>query len=99
MERRFGRFRYVRRDIACPNFILVKEKFRKIAKSPPTKLSNKSVVEVKTYDGVKFILSDRSWLLFRLSGTEPILRIYAEASSQRQAENLVQLGRKMMGLR
>lgn len=98
MERRFGRFRYRREDIECRDFIKTKEKFCKIVKSQPSRLLNKNVVEVKTYDGLKFILSDRSWLLFRLSGTEPILRIYAEASSQNQADALAKLGKKMMGI-
>lgn len=99
MEKRFGRFRFKREDISCSNFAEVKEKFRKIGKSAPAKLLNKGVVEIKTYDGVKFILSDGSWLLFRLSGTEPILRIYAEAGSSSRADSLVESGKKMMGVR
>lgn len=96
MERRFGRFRYERKDIFCPDFIILKKRFHKIAKSSSAKLLNRNIVEIKTYDGVKFILSDRSWLLFRLSGTEPILRIYAEANSQNQAKALVKLGKEIM---
>ena len=49
--------------------------------TPPSKLLRSPVVDVKTYDGVKFIAQDTSWLMLRGSGTEPILRIYAEASS------------------
>ena len=45
-------------------------------------LDKQKVKEVKSQDGVKFVLGDDSWLLFRLSGTEPILRIYSEATSQ-----------------
>jgi phosphomannomutase len=47
---------------------------------------------VKSYDGVKFIAADGSWLMLRGSGTEPILRIYAESTSDRAAQSLLKLG-------
>jgi phosphomannomutase len=47
---------------------------------------------VKAYDGVKFIAQDGSWLMLRGSGTEPILRIYAEAKTDEDAQSLLQLG-------
>jgi phosphomannomutase len=59
-----------------------------------TSLRNK-VKEVKSQDGMKFVLADDSWLLFRLSGTEPILRIYSEATSQSLAETLVGRGKDL----
>lgn len=43
---------------------------------------------------MKYILQDDSWLLFRLSGTEPILRVYSEATSQDLAEDLVRAGKE-----
>ena len=46
----------------------------------------------KTYDGVKFVAENGSWLMLRGSGTEPILRIYAEAKSGRDAKKLVEEG-------
>jgi len=47
---------------------------------------------MKTFDGVKFIAQDTSWLMLRGSGTEPILRIYAEAKSDANVRKLLQLG-------
>jgi phosphomannomutase len=47
---------------------------------------------MKTFDGVKFIAQDTSWLMLRGSGTEPILRIYAEAKSDADVRKLLQLG-------
>jgi phosphomannomutase len=47
---------------------------------------------VKSYDGVKFVANDTSWLMLRGSGTEPILRIYAEAKSQADVQKLLKLG-------
>ena len=59
---------------------------------PPSKLVRSPLAEVKSYDGVKFIASDTSWLMLRGSGTEPILRIYAEAGSQADVRKLLKLG-------
>ena len=47
---------------------------------------------MKTYDGVKFIAQDTAWLMVRGSGTEPILRIYAEAKSEADVRRLLKVG-------
>jgi phosphomannomutase len=60
--------------------------------NPPGKLLRSPVVEVKAYDGVKFISEDSSWLMLRGSGTEPILRIYAEGRSPADVRKLLDLG-------
>ena len=83
MERRFGRFFYLRKDlnVRAPRAI-----------APHRRILNKKVLEVKTYDGTKFILEDESWLLIRASGTEPIVRIYAESRSLEMTRKLIQFG-------
>ncbi len=63
--------------------------------NPPAKLGKSPVTEVKSFDGVKFIAKDGSWLMLRGSGTEPILRIYAESKSDAEAEALLKLGVKL----
>jgi phosphomannomutase len=50
------------------------------------------VVDIKAYDGVKFISKDSSWLMLRGSGTEPILRIYAESQSPEKVRKLLDIG-------
>ena len=60
--------------------------------NPPARLIKSPVADVKSYDGVKFVAQDGSWLTLRGSGTEPILRIYAEAKSDADAQKLLQLG-------
>ena len=60
--------------------------------NPPAKLIKSPIKEVKSYDGVKFVAEDGSWLMLRGSGTEPILRIYAEAKSPRDAKKLLEEG-------
>ena len=91
LEKQFGVFRYGRIDTHFP---LEKRGalMEYLAKNPPPKLLRSSLADVKTYDGVKFIAQDDSWLMLRGSGTEPILRIYAEAKSDADAQKLLKLG-------
>jgi phosphomannomutase len=65
------------------------------AKNPPAKLLRSPVASVKTYDGVKYVAEDGAWLMLRGSGTEPILRIYAEAKSAGDVKKLLALGVRM----
>jgi phosphomannomutase len=62
---------------------------------PPAKLLSSPLARVKSEDGVKFIAENGSWLMLRGSGTEPILRIYAEADSEAGAQKLVQVGARL----
>jgi phosphomannomutase len=56
------------------------------------------VVKVDSYDGVKYHLADDSWLLIRPSGTEPVLRVYAEAGSDEAVNAMLKTGRELSGL-
>lgn len=58
----------------------------------PATLADVPVLDISSRDGVKFILADDSWLLIRPSGTEPVLRIYAEGRTQDQVDLLLLLG-------
>lgn len=93
VERIFGSFHYTREDLHYPQD-LKKKLFLALKAKPFNSLINKKVTQVKDFDGIKFICCDDSWLLFRLSGTEPILRVYAEASSRKKAENLLKFGKE-----
>ncbi len=57
--------------------------------SPPNQLAGKRVDRVVTTDGVKLMFEDWTWILFRKSGTEPVVRVYAEARSERELKKLV----------
>ena len=94
VEKEFGKFCYEREDMEYPDE-LKKRMVRVLKKNPPRKLLGKNVIEIKSYDGIKFILEDDSWLLLRLSGTEPILRIYAEADSKEKVLGLIKTGKKL----
>jgi phosphoglucomutase len=62
--------------------------------NPPKSIDDLTVREVNKTDGVKLIFDDSTWLLFRLSGTEPVARIYAEACSPRDLKNVLDAGKK-----
>ena len=55
-----------------------------------TEINGKAVADWQFTDGIKQIMEDGSWLLVRPSGTEPVLRIYAEAPSAEQAKAMVE---------
>ena len=63
-----------------------------LKENPPARLLRSPLADAKTYDGVKFIAQDTSWLMLRPSGTEPILRIYAEAKSDADVQELLAAG-------
>ena len=91
LEKEFGPHRYGRIDAHFP--LEKRGALMEFLKTnPPAKLLRSPLVDVKSYDGVKFIAQDGSWLMLRGSGTEPILRIYAEAKSDADARKLLQLG-------
>ena len=61
----------------------------------PGSIANERVIQVSTIDGVKYILADDSWLLIRPSGTEPVLRVYAEGRSQEIVDGLIGYGEQV----
>lgn len=64
----------------------------------PARVGDAEVHLVDRTDGVRLVLRDGSWLLFRLSGTEPLVRIYAEAESVERVQTLLAQGRCLLGL-
>jgi phosphomannomutase len=92
MEKRFGKFRYHRQDIEIPlktRERIVKTLFAKLQGKESAKIFKRKIIDTKTYDGLKFIFDDESWLLIRPSGTEPILRVYSEAHTDKEAKDLI----------
>jgi alpha-D-glucose phosphate-specific phosphoglucomutase len=66
----------------------VKAAFTEKLKVDPTELSGRKVSKVVRTDGLKLILEDGSWVCYRLSGTEPVVRAYTEARSEQDMEAL-----------
>ena len=65
-----------------------------LREKPFKEVLGKTVIGVKSFDGFKFMLSDGSWFMLRPSGTEPKLRIYSEGHSEKDAEKLIEFGRR-----
>jgi alpha-D-glucose phosphate-specific phosphoglucomutase len=68
----------------------------KISKKPPKSIAGIKVQEVKTLDGFKFILENDDWLMFRPSGTEPMVRCYIESRSKKGFNALKSQAKKMI---
>ena len=64
---------------------------------PPKRLADRAVIQINRLDGVKMVLEDGSWLLLRPSGTEPVVRLYAEASTERQLDAIIAEGKSLIG--
>jgi len=70
----------------------------RLAKGNVSSIAGIKVASLDTTDGYKYILADDSWLLLRFSGTEPLIRIYAEGHSPEQVKKLLEGGSKLLGL-
>lgn len=66
----------------------VKAKFTDKLKSDPVELSGHKVKQIVRTDGLKLVFADGSWVCYRLSGTEPVVRVYSEARSESDLEKL-----------
>jgi phosphomannomutase len=62
----------------------------------PDRVAGEAVEDVVTLDGFKLLLTDGSWLLVRPSGTEPKMRVYAEAGSRERVDELLDEGRALV---
>lgn len=90
MERQFGRYYYLRDDLHLEKRIEPKKE------DLPCELLGKKVVQVKDYDGIKLVCEDESWLMFRASGTEAVMRIYSEAKTLKRSSDLLKSGREII---
>lgn len=69
-----------------------RKRVRKLMKNPPSQFGGRKVLKVETIDGIKLDFSDDDWILFRFSGTEPLIRCYGEASSKKESERIMKSG-------
>ena len=97
LYRKVGPHHYQRQDI---NFSEDQRPaiIKRISDNLPQSLDGVKVAKQDTTDGFRLILADSSWLLIRFSGTEPLLRIYAESDRPARVERLLELGREMAGV-
>jgi phosphoglucomutase len=65
-----------------------KNKFTEKLKTDPKELAGRKVSQIVRTDGLKLVFNDGSWVCYRLSGTEPVVRAYTEARSQEDSRLL-----------
>ncbi|HEX7127784.1 MAG TPA: phosphoglucomutase/phosphomannomutase family protein [Thermodesulfobacteriota bacterium] len=97
LERRVGPHAYDRIDLEIAPEARHEVKAR-LERATVPHLDGLPVVERHARDGYKFILEDGAWLLVRPSGTEPVLRIYAEAATPARVAALLTAGRSLAGV-
>jgi alpha-D-glucose phosphate-specific phosphoglucomutase len=95
LQAQYGPTAYRRTDFHLRNPVPKKEMVARLSQGAPAQMAGEAVREVKTFDGIKYVLADDSWLLIRPSGTEPVLRVYAEAPTDAMVDALLAEGHKL----
>ncbi|MFB0564886.1 MAG: phosphoglucomutase/phosphomannomutase family protein [Candidatus Aminicenantaceae bacterium] len=67
-------------------------RLKRLMRKPPSQLGGRKVINFEIIDGIKLDFEGDDWILFRLSGTEPIIRCYAEANTNKELKNLMKFG-------
>jgi phosphomannomutase len=98
LMREFGEFYYGRNDVHTQAFDKL-ELTQKLTEEAPERILQHKVVQVNNSDGVKYLMDDDSWLLIRPSGTEPVLRIYAETRNRQEVQRLLAVGTSLAHVR
>jgi phosphomannomutase len=97
LHQEFGEFHFGRRDLHVETSI-GRQLIKRLANAPPPELAGYAITDVETTDGIKLLFEDESWLLFRQSGTEPMLRIYSEATTVEKSNALMDAGEALARL-
>ena len=89
LDSEFGAFAYGRKDVylAVP---VIREYLARVAGAPSREIAGEPVTEVRDLDGVKYFFGGRGWLLHRLSGTEPMIRLYCEHEEETAMERILE---------
>ncbi|MBU1661021.1 MAG: phosphoglucomutase/phosphomannomutase family protein, partial [Chloroflexi bacterium] len=77
---------YERKDLRLKHPVAKQTMVTRLLNEAPSRIGDTKVEDVQTTDGVKYLMADGSWLLIRPSGTEPVLRVYAEGRSREMVE-------------
>jgi phosphomannomutase len=88
MDAEFGRFAYGRRDVYLP-VPVIRDFLSRVETEPPSAIGREKIAEVRRLDGVKYLFGPRGWLLHRLSGTEPMIRLYCEHQDPDKVEGIL----------
>jgi phosphomannomutase len=90
-----GPAHYARKDLRLQWPVVKSEMTRRLTENAPSAIGGLQVAAVEQRDGVKYVLDDDSWLLIRPSGTEPVLRVYAEGRDEATVKALLSFGEQV----
>jgi phosphomannomutase len=90
-----GPAHYARKDLRLAHPVSKAEMTKRLTDSAPAEIGSLRVAKVESLDGVKYVMDDDSWLLIRPSGTEPLLRVYAEARREEDVQSLLGFGQRV----
>jgi phosphomannomutase len=91
IEAEYGRYAYRRVDLPFQSD-RARLAVARLGKHPPSRLAGLTVQRLDDLDGVKLVFGDAGWILFRASGTEPLLRVYCEARTPDLVNRLLRSG-------
>jgi len=92
LQKQYGPHHYARKDLPLARPVAKKDMVKRLTEGAPVMIGDVNVREVRSNDGVKYLLEDDSWLLIRPSGTEPVLRVYAESPNPALVAELIGYG-------
>ena len=92
---KYGPAQYARSDMKLARPVQKADMVKMLLDLAPAEIEGVAIENIQTTDGVKYYLNDGSWLLIRPSGTEPVLRVYAEAPSNDRVKALLGFGEIM----
>lgn len=95
LQKDVGPVFYERKDMRLNRPVAKNQMTQKLVNDAPASIGGEAITNVYTVDGVKYIMADDSWLLIRPSGTEPVLRVYAEGRSQEMVDALLGYGEQV----
>jgi len=86
---------YQRTDLRLGHPVSKEAMSRSLVEDAPAEIGGEKIASISTVDGVKYLMADESWLLIRPSGTEPVLRVYAEGRTQQMVQDLLGYGEQV----
>lgn len=97
VAKEYGSSVYLRKDFPITKPMDKAAVVEKMRKKLPKKVNGRKIAELYTADGLKIILDNDEWVLIRPSGTEPLLRVYAETAVKKDTQALLDFGAKIVG--
>ena len=96
IKNKYGNSCFIRKDLKVEKIPFSKYSYAMRIKSKlPKNVIGKNIKEIITLDGIKVILENDWWFLIRPSGTEPLVRIYAEAENEGSVKELIKFATEL----